>query len=193
MVEKMDICDDCEVNPATVHLTHVESNESQTFHLCEDCARRRGVPIPDGEALIKGLEAIAGVAGTALGETHVKVTVKQAKDEGKDEEAAAEESAPDVTCPNCGMKLSEFRTGGWLGCAECYNSFEERIDRILMQVHGAGGHKGKAYGRPVSVRRSGKRDVARLRRELDDAIKNERFEQAAVIRDAIIGLKSGER
>jgi len=182
----MDICDDCGINPANVHLTHIEQNETLAFHLCEDCARKRGLPLPDGDALIKGLAGLTGASsgGSMAAETHVKVTVKQA-DDAEDADGEAEE--PDIQCGSCGMKFSDFRTGGWLGCAECYVSFEERVSRILVQIHGAGRHKGKKYGK--APRRGGKRDIARLRRELDDAVKNERFEDAALIRDTIISLK----
>ncbi|MCL2218614.1 MAG: UvrB/UvrC motif-containing protein [Chitinispirillia bacterium] len=187
----MDICDDCGINPANVHLTHVENNEAQTFHLCEDCARKRGLPLPDGDSLIKGLAGLTGTAGAGgAAETHVKVTVRQSDDIDDEELAeAAEAQEPDIKCPNCGMLFSQFRSGGWLGCAECYGSFDERIHRILVQIHGSDGHKGKRYGKPA-VRRGGKRDMARLRRELDDAIKNERFEDAALIRDTIISMKT---
>jgi len=188
---EMSACDDCAINPATVRLTHVERNETQTFHLCEDCARRRGLPLPDGDALIRGLEAaIAGAAGAAPGETQVKVTVKQ----GKGEEAAAAAEEPpevDVKCQGCGMKLSEFRENGWLGCAECYVSFEERIGKMLLQIHGAGGHKGKRYGK-APARRGGKRNMERLRRELDEAVRSEEFERAASIRDVIRGAAAGK-
>ena len=179
----MDMCDDCQINPAIVHLTHVEDNEAQTFHLCEDCARSRGIPFPDGDTLIRGLEALAQAAGASLGKTHVKVTVKPAKEAAREEEREKEE---DVLCPNCGLKLSAFRSSGRLGCAECYGAFEEQIEKILVQVHGAVSHKGKSYGR-AGARRGGKRDMERLRRDLDAAIRNEEFEQAALIRDAIRG------
>jgi protein arginine kinase activator len=186
----MENCDDCGVNPANVHLTHVEQGESQTFHLCEDCARKRGVPLPDADVIAKGIAAIMGFAGASHAETQVKVTVKPAGDGDAVADAVAEPPPADIRCPKCGMLFSQFKSSGWLGCAECYESFDERINRILLQIHGSDGHKGKAYGKPAA-RRGGKRDIARLRRELDDAIKNERFEQAAVIRDTLIGLKTG--
>ena len=179
----MDMCDDCQINPAIVHLTHVEDNEAQTFHLCEDCARARGIPFPDSDVLIKGLEALAGAAGASLGKTHVKVTVKPSKEVREEEERAPE---PEAVCRNCGLKLSVFRSRGWLGCPECYGAFQEQIERIFVQVHGSASHKGKAYGR-AGARRGGKRDVERLRRDLDAAIRNEEFERAALIRDAIRG------
>ncbi|MDR0330283.1 MAG: hypothetical protein LBH93_01045 [Chitinispirillales bacterium] len=183
------MCDDCKVRSANVHLTHVESNESQTFHLCEECARGRGVPLPDSDVLIKGLEAITGAAGASLSETHVKVTVKSGKG-GGGKRAEEEEAEEGVACAKCGMKLSEFRSSGWLGCADCYDSFEERINKIHVQVHGAGGHKGKKYGK-APARRGGKRDLERLRGDLASAVRGEEFELAASIRDAIRGLEQG--
>jgi len=179
------LCDDCKVREANVHLTHVGEDGAETFHLCEDCARERGVPIPDSDIILKGLEALAGAVGAASssGAGNVKVTVKP-KEGGSVGQVAAREEEEDIVCRNCGMKFSEFRSGGRLGCAECYDSFETHIDRILVQIHGASGHKGKRYGKQ-SPRRGGKAGLERLRRELDAAVKAEQFEQAAVIRDEI--------
>jgi protein arginine kinase activator len=182
------LCDDCKVREANVHLTHVGEEGAETFHLCEDCARERGVPIPDGDIILKGLEALAGAVGAASssGAGNVKVTVKPKEGEGAGQ-AAAEEEEEDIVCLKCGMKFSEFRSGGRLGCAECYDSFEPRIDRILVQIHGVCGHKGKRYGRPAP-RRGSRAGLERLRRELDAAVRTEQFEQAAVIRDEIRSL-----
>jgi len=188
----MDMCDDCQVNPAIVHLTHVEDGEAQTFHLCEDCARERGIPFPDGDTLMRGLEALAQAAGASLGKTHVKLTVKPAKEvreaERKKEKEKESEVEANVVCPNCGLKLSVFREIGKLGCAECYSAFDEHIERILVQVHDSRTHKGKVYGK-VDALRGGNRDVERLRKDLAVAIKNEEFELAATIRDAIHGRR----
>jgi protein arginine kinase activator len=193
------LCDDCKIREANVHLTHVGEEGAETFHLCEECARDRGVPIPDSDILMKGLEALVGAMGAAAadgtsfeealgalaGTGNVKVSVKPKT--GTAAGQAAAEAEEDIVCRNCGMKFSEFRSGGRLGCAECYDSFEERINRILVQVHGASGHKGKRYGRPAA-RRGGRAGLERLRRELDAAVKAEQFEQAAVIRDEIRSL-----
>jgi protein arginine kinase activator len=176
------LCDDCKAREANVHLTHVGEEGAETFHLCEECARERGVPIPDSDILLKGLEALAGAVGAASS-AGVKVTVKPKVGAGVGQ--AAEEE--DIVCRKCGMKFSEFRSGGRLGCAECYDSFEARIDRILVQIHGASGHKGKRYGRSAP-RRGGRAGLEMLRRELDAAVRAEQFEQAAVIRDEIRGL-----
>jgi len=177
------LCDDCKVREANVHLTHVGEEGAETFHLCEECARERGVPIPDSDIILKGLEALAGAVGAASS-AGVKVTVKPKTGEGAGQAAAEEE---DIVCRKCGMKFSEFRSGGRLGCAECYDSFDTRIDRILVQIHGTSGHKGKRYGRSTP-RRGGRAGLERLQRELDAAVRAEQFEQAAVIRDEIRSL-----
>jgi protein arginine kinase activator len=177
------LCDDCKAREANVHLTHVGEDGAETFHLCEECARERGVPIPDSDIIMKGLEALVGAMGAEASVGNVKVTAKPKVSEGVGP-AAAEE---DIVCRNCGMKFSEFRSGGRLGCAECYDSFETHIDRILVQIHGASGHKGKRYGKSA-LRRGGRAGLERLRRELDAAVRAEQFEQAAVIRDEIRSL-----
>jgi protein arginine kinase activator len=181
------LCDDCKIREANVHLTHVGEEGAETFHLCEECARDRGVPIPDNDILLKGLEALAGAVGASADATNVKVTLKPVGGVSAGKAEAAKETEADIACRNCGMKFSEFRSSGRLGCAECYDSFEERVDRILVQVHGANGHKGKPYGKP-SPRRGGKAGLEKLRRELDAAVRAEQFEQAALLRDEIRGL-----
>lgn len=186
------LCDDCKIREANVHLTHVGEEGAETFHLCEECARERGVPIPDSDIILKGLEALVGAVGASSGAGkatnvgNVGVTVKPKGGTAIGREAAEE----DLVCRNCGMKFSEFRSGGRLGCAECYDSFEARIDGILAQVHGASGHKGKTYGRSAP-RRGGRAGLDRLRRELEAAVTAERFEQAAVLRDEIRRLSLG--
>jgi protein arginine kinase activator len=135
---------------------------------------------------MKGLQALVGAMGAESSGGNVKVSAKP-KESGSAGQAAAEAEEEDIVCRNCGMKFSEFRSGGRLGCAECYDSFEAHIDRILVQVHGASGHKGKRYGKPAP-RRGGRAGLERLRRELDAAVRAEQFEQAAVIRDEIRSL-----
>ncbi|KMQ52138.1 Nucleotide excision repair protein, with UvrB/UvrC motif [Chitinispirillum alkaliphilum] len=151
----MKICDECGIKPANIHLTQVMQNETEVFHLCEECARKKGISI--------------------------SIDNQQASDEN----CVIEE---EKTCENCGMKLSVFRSKGWLGCSGCYNSFEKEIDELLIQVHGSSIHRGKKY-LGDAVREERTCDLERLRNEMDIAIKNEDFEQAAAIRDVIHNLK----
>jgi len=111
----MQACDDCGKNPATIHLTHIMNESAIISHLCEECARNKGVTIS-----ISPEEPII-----------------QRKPPAPIEK--------DITCPRCKMNFSEFKLKGLLGCSDCYKHFEKEIDALLMQVHGTAGHQGKVY------------------------------------------------
>jgi protein arginine kinase activator len=152
-------CQECGLNPANVHLTQIVDNESTSFHLCEECAQKRGIHI-----------VIADNAMNAEQSSHLS------------------EPADDRECAVCHKKLSEFKDKGWLGCASCYSAFEPEIDELLCRVHGTKEHRGKQYrysGEAVAAEPS----LPDLRVELECAIQNEQFERAAELRDTISTLK----
>lgn len=134
-------------------------NSTQISHLCEECARKKGI----------------------------SVTISGDEPAGSDSQKS--EPVIDITCSRCGCTYEQFRSKGWLGCAECYTAFEKEIDAILMQMHGSLMHKGKRYRTPGSTPQALTVEIKRLRHELAIAIKNEEFEQAATIRDAIHSIK----
>ncbi len=152
----MKLCDECGLLPATINLTQIVDNESRSFNLCEVCAKKRGIHIAIEESVFDADETVTSV----------------------------QRIAGDRECPSCRMKLSDFRSKGWLGCPACYKTFETEIDELFLQIHGSSEHKGKKY--PGEQNRGG---LSRLRQDLDTAIKNEEFERAALLRDAIDELK----
>jgi protein arginine kinase activator len=95
----------------------------------------------------------------------------------------------DKVCSQCGCTYSLFQSKGWLGCSNCYQAFEKEIDNLLMQMHGSLIHKGKKYSAHAGTPQAITGEMKRLRHELAIAIKNEEFEQAATIRDAIHSIK----
>jgi protein arginine kinase activator len=153
----MKLCEECGVNPANIHLTQIMQNETHVFHLCEECARKKGIAITVNEDVVLGVQE------------------------------NVQNMPEDKTCTRCGMKLSDFRNRGWLGCPSCYQSFDEEIEELLVKVHGSSLHIGKKYSGMLTESDPG--DLKRLRLELAMAIKNEEFEQAAALRDAIHGMK----
>lgn len=106
-------------------------------------------------------------------------------------DATGERSSPqnDKKCNNCSITYATFKTKGWLGCSECYQSFEKEIDELLVQMHGSLIHKGKRYTNNAGTPQALTGEMKRLRHELAVAIKNEAFEQAATLRDAIHTIK----
>lgn len=155
----MKMCDECGVQPASIHLTQISQNETHVYHLCEECAKKKGINI-------------------------------SVQDESLEEMIKSKETVEiDKVCSDCGIKYSEFRTKGWLGCPKCYSAFEQEITDLLIQVHGSSIHKGKQYNGTVAKTVHSSGEIKRLRQELAIAVKNEEFEQAAMLRDAIYNLK----
>jgi len=94
-------------------------------------------------------------------------------------------------CPKCGMSFEEFQSSGKLGCANCYELFQNRLDPLLKRLHGSTRHHGKVPG-TIEKERNKSMEIERLREQLDEAIKNEEYEKAAQIRDEIRLLESGQ-
>ncbi|MBK8978523.1 MAG: UvrB/UvrC motif-containing protein [Planctomycetes bacterium] len=94
----------------------------------------------------------------------------------------------DTACPGCGMTLAAFRERGRLGCPRCYEVFKPHLLRVLERVHDAVAHRGRFPGRadrrlPDPVR------VADLHEAMRSAIREERYEEAAKLRDEIRQLE----
>lgn len=154
----MKLCDECGVNQATIHLTQIMQNETQVSHLCEECARKKGISVSINEE--------PELSQSINGDPKI-----------------------DITCSECGCTYAQFRAKGWLGCSHCYTAFEKEIDALLTQMHGSSVHKGKRYTDQARTPQALTGEIKRLRHELAIAIKNEEFEQAATIRDAIHTIK----
>jgi protein arginine kinase activator len=94
-----------------------------------------------------------------------------------------------VKCPACEFVYSEFKKSGRFGCPECYAAFETQLIPLLRQVHGSTQHEGKTPKRlgPKAVIR---KELMDLKEELSRAILDERYEDAATIRDRIRALET---
>ena len=165
------LCDECNINPANIHLTQIVQNEVIVQHLCEECAKNRGISIvvENGNLAFPKRE-------------------KKQKQGNK----ATVDYQKGITCPVCQMTFAEFKEKGRLGCSHCYTAFEKEIDALFIQVHGASQHRGKRYHRyHQSIDKVD--DIESLRSELDNAIRNEKFELAALIRDKINSVSSMQK
>lgn len=94
-----------------------------------------------------------------------------------------------ISCHKCGLTYKKFMQLGKFGCADCYETFETDIDSLLKGIHGHNGHKGK-----IPIKTDNKivqrKAIETLRTELDEAIANEDFERAAILRDEIKKISS---
>lgn len=157
-------CKFCD-KPATVHLSQIVDNKVIKIDLCEECAKEKGVDDPVGNSLT---ELLAG-----LGAVHSE---------------SSEGESTEMRCPRCGYSPKDFKKSGRLGCPACYETFRNILEPLLKSMHKGVKHVGKC---PASLRRT--QDItARLRQleeELQEAIRRENYEQAAVLRDRIKQIK----
>ncbi|MCU0715537.1 MAG: UvrB/UvrC motif-containing protein [Pirellula sp.] len=163
-------CQHCE-KPATFHITELtEPDGPKVLHLCEEHAR----VFLSGE----GSSPASALSG---------ILAKQLKMDKEAEEIATSDKK---TCPVCGITFAEFRKGGRLGCAYDYVVFEEELEPLLINIHGALGHTGK-----IPTNRKGsperQRELAQLREEMKKAIKKEEYENASKLRDQIAAIEAG--
>jgi protein arginine kinase activator len=159
-------CNKCE-KPATFHITERVGGKEQweELHLCEDCAREylsRPTESQDSEAAANALLQHLQIGRTA------------------DELAQLDKQA----CPVCGITFFEFRNHGRLGCPHDYICFQDQLDHLVTNIHGANTHTGK---RPRKSARSldKQTQLIRLRRDLREAVHKEDYERASVLRDQI--------
>jgi protein arginine kinase activator len=151
---------------ATVHLTEIINDQMSELHLCEDCAKEKG---------IAGLGQPFGLQDLLAGLV----------DFGS---SAAPEKKAVLQCPNCKMRYEDFRKSGRLGCSDCYETFKDSLKPLLKKVHGAIQHIGKgptAVGEGLDL----KKKLQELHLKLQQAIQSEAFEQAAQLRDEIKKLE----
>lgn len=96
---------------------------------------------------------------------------------------------PAIQCPDCGMTLLEFRQKGRMGCPKDYEVFGGHARELLERIHGATQHVGRLPGQdPAVVERA--RRMGELQKELEAAIRQEAYEQAARLRDELKSLQS---
>jgi len=93
-------------------------------------------------------------------------------------------------CPHCGLKFVEFRNSGRLGCPHDYDVFGEELTPLLENIHGDTRHAGKTPRRQPQARQN-QSELTRLRRQLQNAVSQEAYEEAAKLRDQIRTLEEG--
>jgi protein arginine kinase activator len=145
---------------ATLHITEV-TGESQfdELHLCEECAQKYLQPQPAGAK-----------AGEGAAESDELAALNQRE------------------CPACGIKFVEFRNTGRLGCSHDYEAFREELLPLLENIHGETRHIGKTPRRLPKVRQV-RAELTHLRKQLQQAVTRENYEDAARLRDQIRQLE----
>ena len=179
------LCQNCGKNEVNFRYTQIINGVKKEMALCDKCAKELGLEKMDFNMPIN----FASFLGDFL------------------EDYDSENFLPSFTktntlkCNKCGMTYDEFVNKGKFGCDNCYNVFEERINPVLKNIHGSSEHIGrnsklidkitskkeevKEKLQDIKEKHEEKDELKKLKDDLKKAIKEERYEDAAKLRDEI--------
>ena len=199
------LCQNCGKNEANVRYTQIVNGVKKEMILCEDCARKLGI----GNFKMRMPLHFSNLLGNLF----------EDYDEGLLPSFIKENSRE---CDSCGTLYDDFINTGLLGCADCYDMFEDRLDPMLKNIQGNTKHIGrkplninekmKNIGDNFSRNKAEEKNSAKesvgsqnnsennkendkqekiqeINKELSKAIEEERYEDAAKIRDEIKQIK----
>lgn len=148
-------------NQATVHLTDIVNNQKKEMHLCQRCA--------EAQHLVNKQELnLPAILQNLIGQHLGPQSGELAR----------------LSCPACGIRYMEFRAQGRLGCPHDYAVFRNGLTPLLQRIHRSTHHVGKVprQGPPPPGRQA---ELVELRRQLQQAVDAEAYEEAARIRDLL--------
>lgn len=158
-------CDVCGDKEASVFLTQIVEGQMQKVNLCESCSKEKGVNDPTGFALADLLLGLGAAQDIQRGAASLK-------------------------CPVCGFTQADFKKTGRLGCSSCYTTFAEGLQSMLSNMHKGTRHTGKVPAR-FARQRAAADQLRELQNNLNKAVAEEQYEEAANLRDQIRQIETG--
>jgi len=160
-------CNSCKKKEAVVHYAEIVNGQMKKMDLCETCAVDKGV----------GTNVSVSMTDLLTGITDLEIS-QEAKDQ-KD-------------CPTCHLSYSEFKKTGRLGCPQCYKTFHRSLTSLLETIHHSSKHVGKI---PIKKKKSESyyQKIKKLNHDLQEAVMNEEYEKAALLRDQIRKFEKGKK
>lgn len=162
------LCQLCHSAEATVSLIETTEEKQSTLQLCETCAQKRHL----GEMISKPAMAIHELMSSIMQLGQI-----------------SESMLENLSCSKCGLQFNKFKQIGRFGCSHCYTAFKTNLLPILRQFHQAEEHK--QMSKPKAVL-SHQKQAKELRKALKDAIKQERYEIAAQLRDQLRSFEGAD-
>lgn len=176
------LCQNCGENEANVRYTQIINGVKKEMALCEKCSKELGITDIDFDFNMP--INLSSFLGEVFGNSEDSILPEFTK-------------TKELQCDQCGMTYDEFINTGKFGCSNCYNTFENKLNPILKNLQGANEHVGrKTRVTKTELEKSDivnkkeekpkqKTQLDTLKEDLKIAIKEERYEDAAKIRDEI--------
>ncbi len=162
------LCEKCGKFNATTHIRRVVNGVVTEQNLCGYCAAEQGIGDMGSNSLAQMLASMLG-SGTMLG------------------------SKSQTHCDCCGSTFSDVAESGKVGCPECYKTFYNELLPYLKRVHGSTKHIGKIPNHAPLTIRPQVDTVESLRLQLNQLVREENYEQAAIVRDKIRELEGEQK
>ena len=187
----MMLCQICKAKPATIHIQEIMNGETNTLHICAECASKRN--IAEGKANSHFHEMLERLTQAIANSADLKLA-----DLFEPNKTQEEEETKDLECTVCGTTFQSWKKTGKLGCAACYEQFAQLLSPEFPLVHHGSVHCGKTppetveqWQDPVvSERINLRRELEELCKSLDESIRREEFELAAELRDRIAAIEA---
>ncbi|MGI6497720.1 MAG: UvrB/UvrC motif-containing protein [Oscillospiraceae bacterium] len=158
-------CQHCGNNEAEYQYTITVGNHQIERYLCSVCAKQLGYETED-----------ASLSFDQLFSDFLN--------------AQPQKQEPEISCPRCGSTWTEVQGSGKVGCAECYEIFSDRLLPYVQKLHGTAVHVGRTP-QAASVAKKAEDILSHLQTQLEAAVEEQNYEQAAIYRDEIRALKGG--
>lgn len=170
------LCEICRKNKANVHITKIIGGIKHELNICESCTQN-----------IVKIDPIIHVKH--LSPFTLKNLLGGLMDNIVDPINDYNESK--CMCENCKTTYAEIKNTGLVGCSQCYKNLNSMMVPIIKRIQGNIGHSGK-----IPKRTGGeiieRKKIAELKDNLKEAVKLEKYEDAARIRDMIKKIESKE-
>lgn len=160
-------CTHCNEREANTHIKRIINGKKEEMHLCEECARELGVM----EEFSFEPFSMDSLFGNLLGAGAKALNSLSGIDR----------------CTYCGTTFNDIVNSGRVGCSHCYDKFEEKLSPSIEKLHGRAKHIGKniSYTEEETPEQNEISEIDKLKADLKLAVEEQRFEDAAVLRDKI--------
>ena len=171
------LCKNCNKNEASFHYTEIINGVKKEIALCDECRNKLGISSLDFNIPL----GIPDFFSDFFEESSFLPEIEEVKK---------------MKCNDCGITYDEFIDGGRVGCSNCYTTFESKLDAILKNIHGSNFHKGRILNSPKIKKQtnieehSKSNEIQELKNKLKELVKEEKYEEAAKIRDEIKNLEN---
>ena len=166
------ICEHCKQRHANVTVTQVVDDQKVNHHYCEICATQfYPTQLEHKHEPMKLHQLLSSWFGTLS-------SMQQ------DVDSQMKQSSKQHVCPKCGFSYQRFLKEGKLGCALCYETFRQELPPIFTRLQAGSTHIGKM---PKDINNTIvlKKKINDLRTAMQLAVVEERFEDAAKLRDEV--------